>query len=253
MIKELSAVAGVCAAWGGLCLGPQLFKAARIRSLRRVCQQTRTLVLTFDDGPSSDLTQRLLDLLAEFDARATFFLLGRQIPGREPILDRMTSAGHEIGSHTQHHLHAWKTLPWNSIADIRHGYAAVQRWAPPAAPFRPPYGKLTFHTWAVVRARKAPLAFWTLDSGDTYPRFPGPKEIAASLTRAGGGVVLLHDFDRPNYGGAHTAYVLQTTRLLLETAKTQSLNVSRFGDLLRQSALGATTPAAQFPLDQPTA
>ncbi len=65
--------------------------------------------------------------------------------------------------------------------------------------------------------------------------------------------MLLHDFDRPNDGGAHTAYVLETTRLLLETAKAQRLNVSRFGDLLRQSAVGTTTPGAQLPLDQPTA
>src|SRR6476660_8057507 len=98
MLREVSVLGGACAIWACACAGPQVFKRARIRFLRRFCQETGTLVLTYDDGPSSELTPRVLELLAEFDAKATFFLLGRQVPGRHHIIQRIADAGHEIGT-----------------------------------------------------------------------------------------------------------------------------------------------------------
>lgn len=57
------------------------------------------VALTIDDSPHRDLTPGILDVLAEHDARATFFLIGEQIPGNEAILQRMVDEGHELGNH----------------------------------------------------------------------------------------------------------------------------------------------------------
>lgn len=59
--------------------------------------------LTFDDGPSSVNTPEVLDLLARHDARATFFVVGKKIAGRDGLLQRMVAEGHEIGNHTWSH------------------------------------------------------------------------------------------------------------------------------------------------------
>jgi peptidoglycan/xylan/chitin deacetylase (PgdA/CDA1 family) len=234
-----------------MCLGPQAVKAARIRSLRRFCHETRTLVLTFDDGPSSELTPRVLDLLAEFDAKATFFLLGRQVQGHEQIVQRIADAGHEIGTHTQNHLHAWKSLPWKATADIRLGYQTLQPWLSVEAPFRPPYGKITLHTWLLLRKRNVPVAWWTLDSCDTYDAMPDPEFIADTVARNSGGVVLLHDSDRPTRTRERAEHVLRTTRLLLETARGEGLNVRRYGDLRACTARGLASDPSEVPADQP--
>lgn len=71
-----------------------------------------TLHLTFDDGPS-EWTPLILDLLAEHEMKATFFVIGQNIPGRETILERTVAEGHTVGNHTFTHrrlstLHDWE-------------------------------------------------------------------------------------------------------------------------------------------------
>jgi len=61
--------------------------------------------------------------------------------------------------------------------------------------FRPPCGKLTLPTAWHVRRRGAPLAWWTIDGGDTHDYMPAAQAVDECLAREGGGVVLLHDFD----------------------------------------------------------
>lgn len=60
---------------------------------------TRAFALTFDDGPHSETTPQLLDVLAQHKARATFFLIGERVLGNEPIVARIAAAGHEVANH----------------------------------------------------------------------------------------------------------------------------------------------------------
>jgi peptidoglycan/xylan/chitin deacetylase (PgdA/CDA1 family) len=69
-----------------------------------------TLYLTFDDGPTPAITEFVLDTLAQYNAKATFFCIGKNILEHPAILKKAkASAGHSIGNHTQHHLNGWKT------------------------------------------------------------------------------------------------------------------------------------------------
>lgn len=67
------------------------------------CKENK-IALTFDDGPSKE-TEKVLDLLKKFNAKATFFIWGKKIKGREKIIKRILREGHEIGNHT--HSHKW--------------------------------------------------------------------------------------------------------------------------------------------------
>jgi len=60
------------------------------------------VALTFDDGPDARVTPRVLDLLAEYDASATFFLIGDHVSGNEELMSRMRAEGHELGNHLEH-------------------------------------------------------------------------------------------------------------------------------------------------------
>ena len=83
------------------------------------------LALSFDDGPS-DRTERVLDLLREHGARATFFVIGQSVAGREPTLRRARAEGHELGSHTLTHPRLTEIQEDEVLAEIQGGLDAVE-------------------------------------------------------------------------------------------------------------------------------
>jgi peptidoglycan/xylan/chitin deacetylase (PgdA/CDA1 family) len=201
-----------------------LAKQREIAALRAQCRRARTLALTYDDGPGPDLTPRLLELLERHGAHATFFALGMRARAAPELLDRVAAAGHEIGCHTMVHRNAWKTGPRPALADIRDGYAALAPWVAADGRFRPPHGKQTLLTRRALRRRHAPVAWWTIDSGDTFAALPDPDHAVRALRADGGGVVLLHDHSegRP---AERQEFVLDVTERLLRAAAADGLAV----------------------------
>ena len=121
-----------------------------VPDLSRLCRESRTIVLTYDDGPSPGLTPKLLDLLQRHDATASFFMLGQRLESSVETARTVIQRGHEIGSHSQTHLNAWKSLPWKVGKDLRDGFRAVDGLGAENVLFRPPRGKLTLHSMIQV-------------------------------------------------------------------------------------------------------
>ncbi len=226
--QAISAAAGVCAAGTSAYFSPWLWRQRRIGVIRRRAAGSRSLALTYDDGPSAGVTPELLDMLRRHGARATFFVLGRQARQYPEIVDRIVREGHDIGCHSYAHLNAWKATPWKAVADIRSGYDALSAWIPADAAFRPPYGKMTLPTYNAVRRRGAPVWWWTVDSGDTKVQMPKADEVVAAVRRDQGGIVLMHDLDR---GKLRNDYVLEVTKALLDLAVRESFKVVALKDL----------------------
>lgn len=216
-------------------LSPQLARRSAVADLRRRCRAQRAVVMTYDDGPGPDLSTRLLDCLASHDARATFFMLGFRAEAHPETADRIVAAGHEAACHTMRHLHAWKSLPWQTRRDIRDGYEALERWVGPSGLFRPPYGKLNLSAWLELRRRSATPCWWTIDGRDAFDDHPQPEQIADMVAREGGGVVLLHDFDRAVQHAERSTYVLRTTDLVLARARREGLCARTLGTVLGAS------------------
>jgi peptidoglycan/xylan/chitin deacetylase (PgdA/CDA1 family) len=209
---------------------PWLYGRLNRWSLRRLAVRRKCVVLTFDDGPGRRLTPAVLDLLAARTVKATFFLLGRNIHQNQDLVRLIRAQGHEIGSHTCDHLHAWKVAPWRSVSDIRRGFEAIDEALGVKGgryPFRPPYGKLTLVTLLYLWVHRIPIVYWTTDSGDTWQRErSSPERAPADVGKAGGGVVLTHDFDRES-DEVHR-YVLDAVQSTLEMAQERGLRVSTF-------------------------
>src|SRR6476661_10100079 len=104
----ISFAAGVCA-WGAYHPSAELFGKAQRRTGR-----ARTIALTFDDGPNPAVTPQLLDLLDRYDARATFFLIGRHVRACPGLAAEIALRGHAIGNHTDTH----PNLVWLSRAQV---------------------------------------------------------------------------------------------------------------------------------------
>ena len=214
---------------------PLLLRQIEERRLRRVCRAHHLLALTFDDGPGPTLTPQLLSRLAASGVKASFFPLGARAEAAPEVLDQARREGHEVGSHSMRHLNAWRSNPLRSVRDMLDGFALLERWISPSRLFRPPHGKLTIFHRLILRGRSARTAWWTIDSGDTWERLPAFDDVIAQVRELGGGVVLLHDFDR---SAERCRYVLDVTSRLLELAVTERLRVLPLGEILEAARRG---------------
>jgi len=202
--------------------------------LARRCRRAGALVLTYDDGPGAILTPELIGLLRHHATKATFFCLGMRAALNPSIMNLVKSEGHELACHSYRHCHPWRVRPTAAIRDIDDGFESLSRWLSPDSLFRPPHGKLTLYTWLVLLARRARIVWWTHDSGDTWKNGPpSVDDFVEGVIRCGGGVVLLHDFDRGNdeESDSRREFVLSVTKSLIEKSGLAGLKVMTLGEL----------------------
>ena len=224
-----AAIATTAIALAAMYVAPYAIKWKQRQELRVLCERQRCLVLTYDDGPSSDITPSLLDLLSSHSALATFFLRGDHAVANPSLVDRIVQEGHEVGSHSAHHYHPWTTLPWKLTRDMEEGYRLLSPWMRHDGLYRPPFGKPYLPVFLSLTLRRARLAWWTVDSGDTSTARPPIENTLAAAKSAGGGVILMHD-SRKN-SETHLGYVLEMTDRLLQLARNEGLAVKRLSDL----------------------
>jgi peptidoglycan/xylan/chitin deacetylase (PgdA/CDA1 family) len=223
-----------------ICLGflfvwyamPYAIKKLNQHQLRYRCRTWRLISLTYDDGPSTRLSEQLMDLLAEYNVKATFFVLGHKLQSAGHVLERVVQAGHEIGSHSFRHLNAWKRSPLAVYQDIKQGLMLTKAIGASSASnlFRPPHGKVTLATITQIMMNNAKLAWWTIDSSDTWATPIPVERVIARIKREGGGVILMHDHDRAS-SSEREEYVLELTRTILELARKESFSICRMGDI----------------------
>ena len=228
MTTALAATIGL--AGSAIYFSPWLWRQYRMSRIRKEIVRDRTIALTYDDGPSSAFTPRLLDLLQSRGARATFFMLGRHALLNPQIVDRVIQEGHDIGCHSDQHMNAWKVLPWEAVTDINRGYKQLSRWIGSNGMFRPPHGKMTLPTYWSIRQRRSPVWWWTVDSGDTHAALPTASQVVDRLQQDGGGIVLMHDLARTQ---SRDEFVLETTSAILDFAERESFQIKRLSELCK--------------------
>ncbi|MCA8950609.1 MAG: polysaccharide deacetylase family protein [Planctomycetes bacterium] len=213
---------------------PRLLLEANRRRLRTICRERRVIALSFDDGPGRELTPRVVERLVTAGVPATFFVLGRNARAHPEQFALLAERGFEIGTHGDEHVHHLRIAPWRAIRDTRDAWRILQARLgldPTQLPFRPTYGKLNLISWLWVRSQGAPIAMWTHDSWDTRPDIDrGRERLIEELRTSGGGVVLLHDFDRDSE--AEATRVLERLDAVLEL-RADGFEFVRVGDLVR--------------------
>lgn len=167
--------------WQGVC-----------RVASRFQPEGREVWLTIDDGPDPEDTPRLLALLAEHQAQATFFLVGQYAKRHPELVAAIREAGHGVGCHTHTHPTRWFWLM---------GRASVEREIDDALPhlggsvslFRSPVGIKNIYLARCLAERGLRFTAWTLRSGDGVGR--DAKSIAARVRRqvAPGSIILMHE------------------------------------------------------------
>jgi peptidoglycan/xylan/chitin deacetylase (PgdA/CDA1 family) len=164
----IEAPAAAAAAAAGL----TAFGAAHPRAQlfgRTICRTNspRKLAITFDDGPNPGITPKLLDLLDRYNAKATFFLIGKFVRECPELVAETVARGHIVGNHSESHLNLFRLSPMQVRVELRLCHDAISHAAgAPPKWFRPPFGLR--NPWVIPAARELgyQTVMWTLIPGD---------------------------------------------------------------------------------------
>lgn len=215
------------AVWFGF---PYSSKKIQVAILRRRCKKKRLIALTYDDGPGRHFTSNLLEILNQQGAKASFFVVGSKVNSVQDIVDEIIVAGHEVGSHSYCHLHAWKNNPVSVFIDIHKGLRTV-RTVTECRLFRAPYGKITLGSMIQIWLQDCKQAWWTIDSTDTRDKPRKIDEIVAQVRHEGGGIILMHDMDRFEKPELQE-FVIELTKRLIALAKTENFRICKLGEVI---------------------
>jgi peptidoglycan/xylan/chitin deacetylase (PgdA/CDA1 family) len=161
-------------------------------------KKSRSVCLTFDDGPHPEHTPRLLEVLSQHGVSATFFVIGQQAERYPELVRRLAAEGHVIGHHSYYHSEPHSTSARQLQQEVHRTRALLNRLLGQAPIlFRPPHGKLTgAKLWRLWRAGQT-VVLWNVDPKD-YALRSASEGLAWFLRNPiqAGDIVLLHD-DHP--------------------------------------------------------
>jgi peptidoglycan-N-acetylglucosamine deacetylase len=176
---------------------------------------SKQIALTYDDGPNDPHTLKLLDVLAKYEVRATFFMMGRYLRQRPDIARAVRQAGHAIGNHTFTH----PNLALKSAAETRRelvdcGQALQDAIGEHSNLFRPPFGGRRPVTLRIVRELGLQPVMWNVTGYDWDA--PPAEVIEKKVTEQmrGGDVILLHDGSHSAFGADRAQTVIATDNLI---------------------------------------
>ncbi len=148
----------------------------------------KIIYLTFDDGPIPIITPKILEILNQYNACATFFCVGENVIKHPSIYKQVLSAGHSVGNHTFHHLNGTFTPIKKYLKDVEDCAKVVD-----SKLFRPPYGRLR---WFQKRSLKKnySLIYWDVLSWDFRAELSNEQVLKNVLAHTtDGSIVLFHD------------------------------------------------------------
>lgn len=153
----------------------------------------KKVYLTFDDGPTPEITEWTLDQLKQFDAKATFFCIGDNIRKYPEIFNTVIKEGHSIGNHTFNHLKGWDTPTADYIENVLECENQISKQSYSSKLFRPPYGKIKHAQSKELRKRGYQIIMWDVLSADFDTISPEACLENVIKNTTTGSIIIFHD------------------------------------------------------------
>ncbi|HQW84438.1 MAG TPA: polysaccharide deacetylase family protein [Ferruginibacter sp.] len=164
------------------------------RSVWDMPDDEKVIYLSFDDGPHPQITPFVLDELNKYNAKATFFCIGKNVEAFPEVFQKILHEGHAVGNHTFDHLNGWKTGREAYIGNILKAREYIK-----SSLFRPPYGKITPWQHKVLLQMNEPfkIIMWSVLSGD-FDTTITPKQCCKNVIEnaKSGSVIVFHDSEK---------------------------------------------------------
>ena len=144
--------------------------------------------LTFDDGPTPGNTEWIIETLAKYDAKATFFCLGKNVEQYPDTFRKLIEAGHKAGNHTYSHQKGWSMSLERYVEDVDFANQFIHTDL-----FRPPYGRIKL-SQARILSERYTLVMWDVLSRD-YSSLITPRQCTRNVLKhvRAGSIVVFHD------------------------------------------------------------
>jgi len=148
----------------------------------------KIIYLTFDDGPTPDVTEKVLALLEAYKAKATFFCIGQNVENHSDLFKEILQKGHSVGNHTQNHNKGIKAKDAEYYESINEASKHIK-----STIFRPPYGRIKRRQVRFL-SKKYKIIMWSVLSGDFDIKLSKEKcrKNVIRNTKSGS-VVVFHD------------------------------------------------------------
>ena len=169
---------------------PSWFKKLNKNFVWNINTTQKELYLTFDDGPHETATPFVLDQLKLYNAKATFFCLGKNVKQYPEIYSRILNEGHAVGNHSFNHLDGFKTKRHIYIDNVEQASHYIN-----SKLFRPPYGRISPFTANLLRKEYSYLiVMWEVLSGDFDEKISPEKVLNNVINKAkSGSIIVFHD------------------------------------------------------------
>ncbi|TVY10794.1 polysaccharide deacetylase family protein [Paenibacillus cremeus] len=209
--------------------------------IRGVQTDEKLMAFTFDDGPTPDETPPILDLLKQYDAKATFFLLGQRVERFPDVVRREVAEGHELANHTFSHI---LCTPGTSAEKLRSDISKAQETIAGVTGqkprlFRPAEGFFNEQLLQFLHAQEMRMILWSKDQDPWDWNRPGVERIVRTILNnaSGGDIVLLHDHV---HGKSDT---IRALAIVLPELKQRGYRLVTVSELLRHQKQGDAASA----------
>ena len=152
----------------------------------------KEIYLTFDDGPTLEVTNFVLEELKKHQAKATFFCVGKNVKKHQNIYHKIQEEGHSVGNHTFNHLNGLLTKNTRYIENIQQASAYIV-----SKLFRPPYGRLKSSQARLLQQEGYKIIMWDVLSGD-FDRSISPEKCLENVLKntTNGSIIVMHDSEK---------------------------------------------------------
>lgn len=158
------------------------------RGTWRMSRKSKAVYLTFDDGPCPETTPKLLDILDEYNVKATFFCVGDNVRKYPEWFNEYKKRGHAVGNHTMHHLKGFSCENDFYLADVQEADSYIK-----SRYFRPPYGRIKPKQLKALQ-KKYRIIMWDVITRDYNAKLTPEKVYGFVRHKArNGSVIVFHD------------------------------------------------------------
>ena len=169
---------------------PWLLKKIYGGCIWNINTEKKIVYLSFDDGPHPVATPFILDELKKYNAKATFFCIGKNVIAEPGTYGKILHDGHRVGNHTHNHLNGWKTKDEDYFKDIQLAARYID-----SNLFRPPYGRISHFQLAHLRSSfNYKVVMWDVLSAD-FDKSVTAEKCAKNVTGHAkpGSIIIFHD------------------------------------------------------------
>lgn len=226
-------------------LGPLTQDATQVLAVKRelpvysVERSDNAIAISFDASWGGDKTMRILDILDEYNVKATFFLVGLWVDKYPELVKEIAARGHEVENHSDKHPHMSKLSAEQMRAELKNVSDKIETLTGKRPTlFRPPYGDYNNQVVTVSRAEGYECVQWSVDSLDWKNRGVSDLVKRATTDVKGGDIVLFHN---------DSQYIVDALPSVLESYRQQGLTLVPVGELLLDGPYTLDVQGKQHP------